>query len=230
MQDAEDIWVRDDRGRVGKLVGVDRVRYASGEQKRPAQFAEIPDHYAAQYEFSRQRDDMWLVVYKLDSLNRSVLARMAKRRETIARGSLKYEELLADVGVATIRRAALLYDAAKCGSSMRGYVSKCLKRAYARALDVGDRDPNAARGSCERGAQNERVQLGPILGGLEHREQLSTIIEAAGLSLEEIDLLMSRYDSEVTLRDLAEQLDVSSPQTVLNCLNRILERCRRAAS
>lgn len=246
MADDEDFvtWVRDHRGRVGKLSNDQtRILYASGEQSAPLPecYGVITDAFSAQYEFSKQRDAMWAACCELDSLNRRVLARMIRARDDVKHGSLRYEELLADVGLKTMRSAALLYDAAKCGESLRGYVGKCLRRAYARALS-GSTDPDRGYGHAplpgheagDRGNSNRLldtvIQHSPVLGGLEHAEQLSTIIEAAGLTSDEVQLLLSRFDSEESLRDLADQLDVSSPQTVLNSVNRILERCRRAAS
>jgi hypothetical protein len=234
------IWVRDDRGRVGQISSDgERVRYASGEQRAPksGRYVVIFDARTAEYEFAEQRRKMWVACCDLDSLNRHVLSRMTSRRD------LRYEELLADIGVKTLARAALLYDTTRCGGSLRGYAVRCLKRAYARALGAARGDPDEGRGSTRdkngrhygerRSPSNDSldgVQAPcPRLGGLEHEEQLYSIVEAAGLTASELQLLLSRYDSYETLRDLADQLDVASPQTVLNALNRILDRCRRAA-
>lgn len=219
MDEQSQRWARDSHGRVGTLVPPDRIRYASGEQRAPrAGLVEILDVCAAEYEFAKQRDAMWAACCELDSLNRRVCARFARP------GTLRYEELLQDVGLATMRRAVLLHKPEQC--SLRGYVKHCLERAYSKAAYKRAHRQQPVDRDGERLDVLDEKSLRE--NGLDAREQLQTIVERAGLSVKDVSLLMSRFDEEATLRDLAEELDVSSPQTVLNCINRILERCRRA--
>lgn len=232
------MWIRDVLGRVGVLVG-DRVVYASGEQAAPADYTELLNARAAEYEFSKQRDKMWRVCEEFQSLSRAVLAKLLRRTKHRP-GSLYYEELLQDIGLECMRRAALIHDESRC--PMRGYLHKCLTRAYAKAIGLerrshGDnifRDGSDGRwlhmgddlDMRDRGRMNDLSDPSYSVG-LEDTEQLSTIVERAGLTEQDVELLLLRYDSEITLRDLAAHMNVASPQTALNIINKLLERCRR---
>jgi hypothetical protein len=204
-----------------------RVRFANGEQRAPAKYRPIPNAALAEYEFADQRDKMWKFVYELDEVNRRCLARAHWGLQV---GSLEYEELLADVGVKCLCKVALLYDPAKCGDNLRAYATKCLKRAYMKALQ---QKRGAAKKRRET-QQDESLSQLPCeaqrktLDGLADKQQLQDIMDKAGLSAGETELLFSYFDERISLRELAQTLSVASPTSAMNILNRIMHRCRHA--
>lgn len=208
------MWIRDEYGRIGELNEKSQVvKYAYGEHPIRCKYVTAKD---LSYEFFVQRDKMWKAVSLFDSLSRRCLERLGVRK-----GSYEFEELISDVGVPAVCTAVVMFDHRR-GAGLKTFVRKCLDRAYRRA--IATRRHSTALPDQPPAAHDQNLL------GLISREQLSTIVEQAGITEDELHYLMLRYDSELSLRDLAEEMGVASPTTALNVVNRILERCRQASS
>lgn len=196
------------------------IEFASGSVRvtHNMELREIPDEQSAKMQFYDQSRAMWELVARHQDLAEKVLSRLVHGAD---RNSLQYVELLNDVGISTLRRAALLYKGERSGCAFRTYARRALVLSYRKALKKG-----GARATHDRVDEAMECARPDHTGLTDHRVLLDSIAESAGLSRSEIDLLLSRFDSEESLRDIAKQIGVSSPQTVINMLNRLVQRCR----
>lgn len=216
-EDQNTVWVRDHYGRIGKLHD-DTITFAAGSKKASAvPYHVITNNPQIAQEYQSQLESMWEVVIRYDKLNRSVLSKLLRG---VSRESLHYITLLNDVGVQSMCEAVLLYDSSK--GDMSQYLRSVLTRAYRRALSTkGDSQVASLEDVSDELGVNCKE-----LGLFEDKSLLSGIVTRAGLSQGEIELLMMRFDSQMSLRDIAQRINVASPQTVANMLTRIMERCR----
>lgn len=215
------LWIRDKHNRIGKLYAQSGiVHYASGEQKAPNSYDVIPCQDYASAEYDAQCEAMWEAVSSLEAINRRVLKRLIGSARRLGVTGLNYDELLSDVGLKTLCKAVLLYDPNR-GVSLKFYAAQVLQRAYTRVMYRKREFREQITDHIEQSQGKENLEV----LGLITSDQLSIIVERASLSSDELELLVSRYEDQKSLREIARELG-QAPQTVLNNLNRILARCR----
>jgi hypothetical protein len=110
--------------------------------------------------------------------------------------------------------AAVTWDSSK--SALRTYASRVLAHAA-----------NKQRFDDDVSDEQEQERIAPDnLIGLEASDELYSL----GLSSEEVDMLLLRFDSGASLEEIAEHLGVSSKQTAKNRIDKVIERCQRQAT
>lgn len=218
-------WIRDSRGRVGLVLPENRARFANGERRMPENCYEMRDHDLAAQLFEAQRDAMWASVKELLPVARRVLSRLGPRP-----GTSRHEEMLSDVGVPALCEACLLYNEGhEAQKPLKSFASMCLRREFVKALSreaAGRRESlRVSLQSIARNGPNYQPST-----GLEDTDQLLQIVGRAGLTAEEKDVLHWYFVRGYSLREIAEHLGKSSPQTILDTVNRILRKCRKATA
>lgn len=204
-------WLKDAHGRVGRIVEPGVIEYAYGTQRAPVVFTVMTSD-DGEREFQMQRTEMWTQCTRLEKLSHAVLAKLGCGRDT-----MRHDELHCDVGIPTLCRAAVMHDESR-GKSLEQYARWLLRNAYRRALRTPEEHTLQAKDRIDT------QQLEPSLG-LEDREELYSMLEPG-----EVELLLARYDSGMSLKDIASEMGMSSRQTALNHINRIIERCRARGS
>lgn len=198
----------DSRGRVGMLrnpdTGLCQYAYGDGAYPRNAELVTPLNEEEAKHRLAKQQEQMWVDVVHLQPLAR----RLAKRYPDP-------ETLYLDVGLPMLCYIAVTHVPGK--SAIEYYAAHALGIAYSKAsrksLVEGLRVEN-----CDLNDMQENCQLTALIA----KDELYTL----GLATPEMDLLLSRFDSEQSLEDIANELGLSSRGSSKARIDKIIQRCR----
>lgn len=167
--------------------------------------------------------ETWLKAYSMLPMADRLARRFVRSGDPQAR-----EELVNTIGLDALAYAIHTHD--PLHSRLRTWCTRVISHAYAREIAKRVR---IAEYLAPDGVPDDKESIVPrskedAASGLEAREELYTILEAAGVDPfgPEALLLLARYGDDVPLRTLADRLGVASPQTVVNRISKLIERCR----
>lgn len=202
----------DTHSRLGYTIKYPLCQYVYGEGHYPLTATKAILQTEFYHLFKQQQNSMWQTVTPLLPLARRLASRYTDSHS-------ERSILVSDTGIPSLCYAAVLYDPA-FNVPIKVFAAMTLKRAYRRAVDKSTRDRQNLIYSSD--LKSEEYISCPSVG-LQRIERLYNL----GLTDSETQLLLARFDSGMTLEEIAAEIGVSSRQTVLNRINAIIERCRK---
>jgi DNA-directed RNA polymerase specialized sigma24 family protein len=202
-------------GRVGYInpqVSDSIAMFTYGEARAPGRDAVVTilSDSDGQQAFAEQQTKMWHRVQSSIGLA-TKLARRFVGDEQAA------EELVSEVGIRALGYAAVRHDPIL--SAWQTYARQVLTHAYANKLDLERRHrlPHDDSREPENIIDDKDPQA-----DLMNQDRLYGM----GLSADEVELLIARFVDKRSARDLAVEMGVTSPTTVIKRINKILARCQ----
>lgn len=223
-RDAKD-WMRCVIGRIGYVYAPGIVHFASGPIKQPKIECALPNDSVTHQAYLDQCHAMWMLV-QTDDVQSRIEVQISR-----AASRLRIDEhRIRDVVYDATCRAALIYVLREAGDHrpFGPYAGAAVRHALKRLVHRYDTDANTVNSSelINIAATRTNNVGGSSILGQNLVDELQQIAKRANLTAKELHLLHSYYVDGKSLRDLVYDVGVSSPQTVLNIINRILERCR----
>lgn len=199
----------EENGRVGRVLDAKTCEYAYGKGQHPRNKASVKPLNEAEHHklFCAQQKKMWADVQQYLPLAKRLARKAVLDREA-------REELVSAVGIPILCYASVTWNVNK--SSFHTYASRALYLAYRKYKDM-----QSAFQFDDLEIPNEEHKNSKV-DRLICAEELYLL----GLSASELALLKMRFESGLTLDEIAIELGLTTRQGVLNRINKIIDKCQ----
>jgi DNA-directed RNA polymerase specialized sigma24 family protein len=211
-------YIQDARGRIGRVLDDKRAEYAYGVGLWPRGEVTVLEEGEGAKQLEAQRVLMWERVQQLEALAKRVAWEACSKLDASPSERVQVaDQLVADVALRWTGYAAVTWRPTEAKLSV--YVRRVLTHEYGKWL------ARRVRGR-EYSAEEQLLKVPDTKISAELDLLAKDELKSLGLSTEELELLLLRYDSDLSLEQIRKLLGVESRYTVTYRLQRVIDRCR----